>query len=430
MKKMLLVLLFLSLVNPINNQNPSFQREIKKSSPLTNITTNENRLSYLSILESYYNLAINQVDNPTISFNEFYELFYSDNSDRDLIQATLNLAEDNGNYISTYYTLFREYPSTLSYLNINSSRWSSSSSKAFYILNESVDSNVTPESSFSRKPLYSAYNYSSVLIGDIVWETDTDFFDTGHTALIINKNKQSETYGTYIQTIEAVPDKVSRGFLDDYRMVKYKCYILRVTGWNITTANDAIAFAKLQFGKKYNLDIFRLNTSINSEQWYCSELVYAAWNYAGIDIGVKKDSSGNDVFLSMGCLPSDIDNSYHTIRVSISTPHYLELSIVNKIDKRWIIKIKNTCAEQITFQYNSRLCNFNDAKEWKGLKDIESFTLLSGSSLTTPITENWLANSITASYLKDDYRIITYANNLNVDKTMTVYHNIIYVDPE
>ncbi|MDY5431885.1 MAG: YiiX/YebB-like N1pC/P60 family cysteine hydrolase, partial [Candidatus Enterosoma sp.] len=345
-------------------------------------------------------------------------------------QATLNLAEDNGNYISTYYTLFREYPSTLSYLNINSSRWSSSSSKAFYILNESVDSNVTPESSFSRKPLYSAYNYSSVLIGDIVWETDTDFFDTGHTALIINKNKQSETYGTYIQTIEAVPDKVSRGFLDDYRMVKYKCYILRVTGWNITTANDAIAFAKLQFGKKYNLDIFRLNTSINSEQWYCSELVYAAWNYAGIDIGVKKDSSGNDVFLSMGCLPSDIDNSYHTIRVSISTPHYLELSIVNKIDKRWIIKIKNTCAEQITFQYNSRLCNFNDAKEWKGLKDIESFTLLSGSSLTTPITENWLANSITASYLKDDYRIITYANNLNVDKTMTVYHNIIYVDPE
>ncbi|MDY5817752.1 MAG: hypothetical protein SPK26_06975, partial [Treponema sp.] len=172
------------------------------------------------------------------------------------------------------------------------------------------------------------------------------------------------------------------------------------------------------------------NTSINSEQWYCSELVYAAWNYAGIDIGVKKDSSGNDVFLSMGCLPSDIDNSYHTIRVSISTPHYLELSIVNKIDKRWIIKIKNTCAEQITFQYNSRLCNFNDAKEWKGLKDIESFTLLSGSSLTTPITENWLANSITASYLKDDYRIITYANNLNVDKTMTVYHNIIYVDPE
>lgn len=57
----------------------------------------------------------------------------------------------------------------------------------------------------------------------------------------------------FIQTIEAVPDKVSRGFLDDYRMVKYKCYILKAIGWNITTANDAIAFAKLQFKKNITL---------------------------------------------------------------------------------------------------------------------------------------------------------------------------------
>ena len=43
------------------------------------------------------------------------------------------------------------------------------------------------------------------------------------------------------------------------------------------------------------------------------------------------------------------------------------------------------------------------------------------------ITENAFATSIACSYLRDGYRVITYANNLSTNGTLSSYNNVISV---
>lgn len=127
------------------------------------------------------------------------------------------------------------------------------------------------------------------------------FFNAGHNAMIVDM-AHSGYYGSYMQTIEAVGGGVQYGFLDDLRMAEYKIKILRVSGATSTVRNNAIYFIRAQLGKPYYLNTFRLNTSIDSLEWYCSELVYAAYKYAGIDIGVKQGSNGLIILAWAVCL--------------------------------------------------------------------------------------------------------------------------------
>lgn len=395
-----------------------------------NTNLDEEVISYVDVLESYYDLGIGNAGNPSMSFDDFYDSYYAEGSNRNLYEFTLKLAYENGNYEDVSKFLSASSLSNISTYQSSSSGGDDtgggdSTKDASYILKSRVDYSYTPESAFAREPYRSVYDYSSVSAGDIVWETETILFNSGHNALITDMNHNSY-YGSYIQTVEAVGGGVQFGFLDDLRMTAYKCKILRVKGSDTTKVKSAIKFAKAQIGKDYSLNTLRLNTSIDSKEWYCSELVYASWKYAGIDIGVKKDSNGKDVYLKLGCLPIDISNSYNTYQVSMPYYGFLSLSIDKKSGSTWKIKVENTSSENVSISYNTKMCTKGDAEKWTNLKNVEDVDVSAYSSTIVDIFENWLSTSITTSYVKGNYRIITYADNLdNKNGTLTSYHSVV-----
>lgn len=380
---------------PLANQKSIKKEKLSKDTQVI--------ISYKDVLKTYYNLATINTKTPSISFNDFENKFYSENSDYDLYNQTLQLSKENNNYDYTYSKLSK---STIRKASGFSSR------DEDYILNNTHEQDITPNAYFEYLPSYMLYNYSSVLQGDIVYETQTILFNAGHNAIISNPQHECESGKNYIQTIEAVESGVKYGYLDDYRMVKFKCKILRVKNANDEQKNNAVYFASNQVGKTYNLNIFRLNTSINSTEWYCSELVYACFKYAGIDIGVKKDGAGNDVYLQLGCLPSDIYNSYNTSELTAKA-HYLYFTLKEKKSTTWIVNIRNTSEIQQKVAYNRKMCFSNDAKTWSNLNDISTFTLSPYSSRDVNVSENFFATSIVAALITEHgSKAITYADNL------------------
>lgn len=369
-------------------------------------------VSYVSVMNSYYNIAISNIENPSISFNDFLNSYYNSNFTQNICDYTLEVAKAFGNYTAVYEKLYSEGNTKIT--TFSNDGGGSSSGDANYILENSRDYSTTPYTAFARAPIYSAFDYSSLKEGDIVWETETILFNSGHNALIVDMNQDSY-YGSYIQTVEAVGSGVQRGFLDDQRMVQYRCEILRVKGHTSTKSSNAIYFAELQIGKNYNLNTFRLNTSINSSEWYCSELVYASWKYAGIDIGVKNGS-----YLQLGCLPNDIAQSDNIEKIPMPYYDYLSLSIIAKSGNTWSIKVYNPTSLGLTVYYNSKMCFLGDAQNWTGLSDVKSTYISSNSETTVKITENWFATSITVSYIVGNYRIISYADNLDTNGSLNV----------
>ena len=99
---------------------------------------------------------------------------------------------------------------------------------------------------------------------------------------------------------------------------------------------------------------------------------------------------------------------------------------LGKSGTTWSIKITNPSSKAVTVYYNKKMCYLSDAQNWTGLNDVASFTLTSGSSKTITISENWFATSITVSYVTSSgVRMITYANNLDANKTMNIMTNKI-----
>ena len=364
-------------------------------------------LSYEDVFEEYYNKALIMSEGQEIcSFNEFCNGYYD--SELDLPTYTASVISE----VTSDSTQYDVQPMA--------------SVDADYILSEN-DYLQTPAAEFQRVPVYEAYDYSVIKEGDIIFETETVLFNTGHNAIVYDMEKNSE-YGNYIQTIEAVLGGVQFGFLDDTRIVDYKIKILRVVGASEEVVQDTKYFAYKQLGKEYFLNILRLNTDINSESWYCSELVYAAYKYAGIDIGVKKDSNGEDTYLTLGCIPYDIYNSYNVNQVVLHTtqPYFLEIKILSCNSKVWEIEVFNSTAVDITFEYNTKMCFKGDAQKWDNLDDVVEDTVPAYDSISISISENFLATSIALSRVEAEKRYVTYAYGLDKnDYSMNVEYTII-----
>lgn len=378
------------------------------------LQTNE-VLSYTDVFESYYNQAVKEVNDEGVimpfSFDEFCESYYSYEYD-----------------ITTFSNFFVDF--TIEYVqdypNAGISTYDSSSSQtADYILNSLTDYAITPASEFRCIPNYSGYegqhfNYSLLIKGDLINETKTTW-STGHTAMIVDTNHAS-VYGSYVQTIEAVGCGVSYGILDDNRMVRYGINIMRVDGASESQRNNAIYFIRKQLGVKFSLVPTRLNKSINSTEWYCSELCYAAYKYAGIDIGVVKSTSGNDIYLKLGCIPADIYESYRTFEKCIINANYVDIQLV--YGAKWHVLIRNNTGRTITVQYNGKMCFAGDAKDWKGLGTIKTVVLSNGGSATVRITENWAATSVAISNVYNGTRYISYAYFLgNNPYNMSIFYS-------
>jgi len=139
------------------------------------------------------------------------------------------------------------------------------------------------------KSTYNRYNLLSVVrAGDIVFEDSK----TGHIAIV----EGIFTYNgkRYIRLIESMNKiGVVRSVLDDNRVKEKGSKIYRVItgkGSGISARksvniNSVIDFCEDQLGKSYNKWFFgEKKASGSNKSWYCSELVWAAYKQAGLDI--------------------------------------------------------------------------------------------------------------------------------------------------
>lgn len=104
----------------------------------------------------------------------------------------------------------------------------------------------------------------------------------------------------------------------------------------------------------------------------------------------------------------------------------LVLGVNGKSGSNWSISITNNSSHIRTVSFNTKMCNFSDAKNWTNLSDVSSLTISPYKSTIVSISTNWFATSITACYYYNNKQVITYANELNSSKySLTQYTNII-----
>lgn len=184
---------------------------------------------------------------------------------------------------------------------IQSSSSSSSSGGKIYYYN--TGTSCPKEATYGRYKLL-----ANVKKGDIIFEANGGFGITGHIAIV--EGIYSRGDGTqYIRLIEAIDKGVVRSILDDKRVDDKAVTVLRVKNASTTTINNAVSFCVSQLGKKYMLD-FAKDTSKNEKDWYCSELVWAAYKNQGIDIEVGGINEP-------GITPRDIKRSDKVKTISI-----------------------------------------------------------------------------------------------------------------
>jgi hypothetical protein len=285
------------------------------------------------------------------------------------------------------------------------------------------DPDITPASAISRNINYGFFDFSAIQEGDILLETKTLLNDIGHTAMVYNIAKLATNkivgQNTYIQTIEAVAGGVQFGFLDDDRMVDFGVVVLRATSSTQTKIENAKHFMWSQLGKSYGFPVTteRVNTSIDSTEWYCSELIYAAYLYAGLDLNAI-NSDGR-------VWPEDLANTSKTSYVCVS--NCFDAKLVGKSNGKWRIRIYNNTNSSATLYYNTKLAFESDAKKWtSSLKNVTSVTIMANGYTTVSISTNVFATTAAFSKVVDGVRYVTYCNGLNSETLrMRVMKNII-----
>ena len=380
--------------------------------------------SYMDVFEKYYNkctdiLKAEGLENP-FSLEEFASAYYAYEYNDDLDTFTNFAVECAKEYLGVVERDEDEFASQFPMAR--------SIDNTFML--SATTYTVTPKSEFKLIPKYVDFDYSKIQAGDIIYERHGGVVAlSGHNAIITNTNAQSE-YGPYIQTIEAMPGElmfgggVRYGFLDDNRMVRFSSIILRVHNATETQRKHAAFFAESQVGKPYLL--LPVGDLIDSIYWYCSALVAAAYSSVGIDVAIYMN--GNTAMHSPGLIhPRDIYNSFNTSVITLDS-NFLQLAVVSKPRwNTWRIRVTNNSSVGINCEYNRKMCWFGDAKWWNKLKDIRTIWIPANSSVEVEVQENWMANSVTFSHIKNGKRYITHADSLttNYGGHLKVYMNVV-----
>lgn len=294
---------------------------------------------------------------------------------------------------------------------------------ANYILSSRQYSS-TPKSEFGREPKYGAYDFSNIKIGDIIYESK--FLNgIGHCA-IVSDISHSSYYGDYIQTIEAVAGGVQYGFLDDTRMLEYEVYVCSPYLASMSNRQSAVDFCTRQLGKSYWYDTDESATDLDENQsnWYCSELIYAAYYNAmgrGLQCGALDDGH---------ILPIHLYSTWETSDVVLFDDIFLKLS-VDTSGSKWTINVKNPMSYTIQVDYNQKMCFEADARDWTNLTNQDTFSLEAKNSVSKRVKTNFLATHVTFSWKYSesgaDVRIVSYANQLSSSGGISVCYNIIYL---
>lgn len=286
-------------------------------------------------------------------------------------------------------------------------------------------------------PFYNAYEFNEIQVGDIILEDELESF--WHTAVVVDTYRIGcigTTNFRYIETVEALNYSVAGagdagvqyGYLDDQRIIDKNVKVLRVNesvGLTDRQRQDIVYFLNSHIGDAYLIKL-TVNTSNFSNVWYCNELVYAAYIFAGIDLLPEEN-------LNCTLIGTEFLNSGMTYEVDIAYDVYLNFGIAGYSSNKWKINIFNRDRFQHQVYYNEKMCFEDDAKNWTGLNDIVPTPLLIGVHAyeTVYISTNWFATSITASFtysfLGRTERMVTYAKDLNrITKSRTQGYNCIY----
>lgn len=228
---------------------------------------------------------------------------YAEENNIDLIMTYQDfLANYEGQSIQAFE---QSYYQVLVSPNVNMRSSSSSGGSSYYY---NTGYNCPSEAKYSK------YNLLDVVKkGDIIYEDNGGLGITGHIAIVDGIYTNSNG-SKYIRLIEAISNNlggVTRSILDDTRVDEKDVTILRVSGATSSQKNAAVSFCRGEVGSEYRLDLAK-DTNSSETDWYCSELVWAAYKNQGIDIEVG-GSHGEP-----GVTPHDILDSSITYIVSYS----------------------------------------------------------------------------------------------------------------
>ncbi len=274
-----------------------------------------------------------------------------------------------------------------------------------------------------------AYDYDSAsddLFCHFGWESDethltieSKFFDSyDHIAALIFKNDHSDS-NNYVfkdgsRTISHCPCELMapKSINDDFDFIdveptySWTCYLNEKWFWYK-------GHFELRFLRSDNYKVFRrINAHMGyvavltpgdikaiSENLYYGSYIAEVAFYGDIGNEVLIGSYGRTCYMPQECKQ---ENNV-----------FLELSNPQKSGSTWAVAVKNKTCVTIQGQYNRKMCNFDDAKNWtSALHDIKIFELKPLSSTILYISENWFATSITVSTIYKSKRFITYGDNL------------------
>ncbi len=342
-------------------------------------------LSYKDVFEAYYDRALEEVMTSggiMCSLDDFTDNYYT--YDTNIYEYTEAVIDNGGQSDDLSIMPMSSLDSTDAPYILKYST-DSAENRTIYknFAERGYDDTETPKSAFKiidestgkrYEPSYSIFSYYLLKEGDILIETLT-ILNIGHTACVYDLDHES-AYGQYIQTIDCVGGGVQFGILDDTRMIDYQIIIMR-NGYANNGQIEAVKyFHYKQLGKEYNVSAAvlynRLNTDINSIDWYCSELMYAAFYYAGIPL-IPPEHKVDDN--KIGWWPADIRNSRSLTKCIDIYDAYLRLSIAGKVSNVWKINITNRMNSNAVIYYNTKMCFYGDAEKWVGLKDVAQINI-------------------------------------------------------
>ena len=386
-----------------NNDNGDFDYQ--------NISAVQNIKLYEEVLHTYYlDYLHNNANQTEYSFEEFEDNYYSLFKGilvTDYVDITSKISKEN----------LQEYSNKVC---------NSKSGDVNFQLGCGKDTITSINRFHNGPPFYNVNYYNLIQNGDIFIENASGhFYHVGVVSDIAYPYGLTIQMGTYIQVIEAINDSngVQFGYLDDQRIIDNQIEIYRYH-LGLTTAEfySIVFFLDEQIGDAYSLSYF-MNTSFYNDLWYCGELVYAAYLYAGIDIAPSYNPD-DDLYI----LGTDICEGTNAIVVVIERNRFLSLQLIGFNTTQYTVRVYNNASKLITIYYASSSVTSTNAKKWINLGTVQQTNISSGSYSDIVITKNsnqYIATSFCYTNLTRVERLITYAY-VTSTYSLLEYHNVIF----
>ena len=165
----------------------------------------------------------------------------------------------------------------------------------------------------------------------------------------------------------------------------------------------------------YNGDTYFQKVNANSEKYFA----------------IRKANTGSGQNQVINMIKFEVNKTTNKVTVTEKTSDvkaiFLRLSIIKKSGTKWTIRVRNLYNSGQYFYYNTKMCNYNDAKNWTGLSNVPSNPIYISSNgyKDVEISENWFATSITFRVDLNGKKYISYADGLNAStKSLNFYTNI------